>query len=255
MELIDDYNQGSNHWVHDVEVTNRDECVTVKSPATDFLIENIWGNQSGGSAIGLLGAGTAIENIVYKNISTNGGNQIFMIKSHGGDGYVKNVLLENFKATGSAYGLDIDQYWISETTVAGVGVSLINIQAENWNGLVVDGVKRPPYCIICSNTAPCSGVTISDVWLWSATGLAVTDCESAFGTGACLRSGSTSSYTAATTSSAKPASYTTLSTMSGDLTAGITSTASISAPTIPTTFYPGVAQISPLARDGYLCSP
>ncbi|KZP14838.1 glycoside hydrolase family 28 protein [Athelia psychrophila] len=241
---------GTNHWVHDVEVTNRDECVTVKSPASDFLIENIWCNQSGGSAIGSLAAGTAIENIVYKNIYTNGGNQIFMIKSNGGDGYVKNVLLENFKATGSAYGLDIDQYWSSQTAASGVGVSLTNIQIENWNGLVVDGVRRPPYRIVCSDTAPCSDITISDVWLWSATGLAVTDCESAFGTGECLRSGSTSSYAATTTSYTKPASYTTLSTMSGDLTAGFTSTASIAAPTIPTTFYPGVAQISPLAKNG-----
>ncbi|KAF7969537.1 hypothetical protein HWV62_26985 [Athelia sp. TMB] len=241
---------GNNHWVHDVEVTNRDECVTVKSPSSNFLIENIYCNQSGGSAIGSLGAGTAVENIVYKNVYTNGGNQIFMIKSNGGDGYVKNVLFQNFLATGSAYGLDIDQYWSSETPAAGNGVSLSNIQFETWNGLVVDGVKRPPYRIICADGAPCSGITLSNVWLWSETGKAVTDCESAFGTGVgCLRSGATSSYAAATTSYAKPASYTVLSTMSGDLTAGFTSTASIPAPTIPTTFYPGVAQISPLAKN------
>ncbi|KAF7969538.1 hypothetical protein HWV62_26987 [Athelia sp. TMB] len=222
---------GTNHWVHDVEVTNRDECVTVKSPASDFLIENIYCNQSGGSAIGSLGAGTAIENIVYKNVYTNGGNQIMMIKSNGGDGYVKNVLFQNFLATGSAYGLDIDQYWSSETTVAGNGVTLTNIEFETWNGLVVDGVKRPPYRIICADAAPCSGITLTDVWLWSETGEAVIDCESAFGTGVgCLRSGSTSSYAAATTSYTKPASYTTLKTMTGDLTAGFASTASIPAP-------------------------
>ena len=129
----------------------------------------------------------------------------------------------------------------------------------------MDGVKRPPYRIICADAAPCSDITLTDVWLWSETGEAVTDCESAFGTGVgCLRSGSTSSYAAATTSYTKPASYTTLKTMTGDLTAGFTSTASIPAPyaslsgvrdfadrtcfrTIPTTFYPGVAQISPIS--------
>ena len=83
--------QGVNHWVHDVEVTNRDECVTVKvcsvaisvkdctklintllnqTPASNFLIERIWCNQSGGSAIGSLTASTAIENIVYRNVYT-----------------------------------------------------------------------------------------------------------------------------------------------------------------------------------------
>lgn len=30
---------GDNHHIHDIEVTNRDECVTVKSPASNFLVE------------------------------------------------------------------------------------------------------------------------------------------------------------------------------------------------------------------------
>jgi hypothetical protein len=49
---------GTNVWVHDVEVTNKDECVTVKSPASHMLIENIYCNWSGGCAIGSLGADT-----------------------------------------------------------------------------------------------------------------------------------------------------------------------------------------------------
>jgi rhamnogalacturonan hydrolase len=49
---------GSNIWVHDVEVTNKDECVTVKSPANNILVENIFCNWSGGCAIGSLGADT-----------------------------------------------------------------------------------------------------------------------------------------------------------------------------------------------------
>lgn len=119
--------KGTNYWIHDIEVTNRDECVTVKSPANNILIERIWCNQSGGSAIGSLGVGTAIENIVYRNVYTNGGNQIFMIKSWGGDGYVKNVLFENFLSHNTAYGLDVNQYWSSQTQAAGNGVALSNI--------------------------------------------------------------------------------------------------------------------------------
>lgn len=49
---------GTNIHIHDVEVTNRDECVTVKSPADHMLIENIYCNWSGGCAIGSLGANT-----------------------------------------------------------------------------------------------------------------------------------------------------------------------------------------------------
>lgn len=38
----------TNIWVHDVEVTNKDECVTVKSPSKYILIESIYCNWSGG---------------------------------------------------------------------------------------------------------------------------------------------------------------------------------------------------------------
>lgn len=118
---------GDNYWIHDVEVTNRDECVTVKSPSSNILVERIWCNQSGGSAIGSLGADTAISNILYRNVYTNGGNQIFMIKSNGGSGYVSNVMLQNFIARGTAYGLDIDQFWSGQSAAAGNGVSLNDI--------------------------------------------------------------------------------------------------------------------------------
>lgn len=121
------YVQGTNYWIHDVEVTNRDECVTVKSPSNNILVERIWCNQSGGSAIGSLGAGTAIEDVLYRNVYTNGGNQIFMIKSNGGDGFLRNVVLDSFLARGTAYGLDVDQHWSGQTPVAGDGVSVSNI--------------------------------------------------------------------------------------------------------------------------------
>jgi rhamnogalacturonan hydrolase len=240
---------GNNHWVHDVEVTNRDECVTTKSPASNFLIENIWCNQSGGSAMGSLADNTAIENIEYNNVYTNGGNQAFMLKSNGGSGYVKNVLLQNFKSRGTAYGLDVNQYWASQTPAGGNGVQLSNIRFVNWDGEVVDGVQRAPVQIICSDGAPCTGITLTNVNMWSATGSAVMKCESAYGSGGCVKGGSGGSYKATTTSYSKPAGYVNPPTMSGDLAQGFATNQPIPIPTIPTSFFPGVPQISPLAKN------
>jgi rhamnogalacturonan hydrolase len=45
-----------NCYLHDIEVTNRDECISVKSPSNNILIENIYCNQSGGMSIGSLTA-------------------------------------------------------------------------------------------------------------------------------------------------------------------------------------------------------
>ncbi|KAI0759831.1 rhamnogalacturonase-like protein [Trametes elegans] len=242
---------GTNHWIHDVEVTNRDECVTVKSPASNIQVERIWCNQSGGSAIGSLSDGTAIENVVYKNVYTNGGNQAFMIKSNKGSGYVRNVKFQDFISRGTAYGLNIDQYWSSQKPGSGAGVQLSDLTFSNWNGNVADGVKRPPIQLICADGAPCTNIKLDNVNMWSQTDKAVVKCESAYGSGvACIKSSSSHpAYSKVTQSISKPKGYSTPKTMSGDLASGFATNAAIPTPTIPTSFYPGLPQISPLAKN------
>ncbi|KIJ54506.1 glycoside hydrolase family 28 protein [Sphaerobolus stellatus SS14] len=241
---------GINHWVHDVEVTNRDECVTIKNPASNILVERIWCNQSGGSAIGSLATGTAIQNILYRNIYTNGGNQMFMIKSWGGDGYVSNIQFQNFLSRGTAYGLDINQYWASQTQAPGPGVQLSNITFTDWDGFVVDGVQRPPIQILCADGAPCQQIVLDNVNLWSATDQAINKCQSAYGTGSpCLVSDGDSSYTTVTATISQPPGYTTPPSLDGDLATGFATNSPIPIPTIPSTYFPGLPQISPLAKD------
>lgn len=115
----------TNTWVHDIEVTNKDECVTVKSPSSNLLIEQIYCNWSGGCAIGSLGTDTAISNVVYDKVYTIYSNQMMLIKSNGGSGYVENVLFENFIGHENAYSLYVDQTW--GNVASGSGVSLTNI--------------------------------------------------------------------------------------------------------------------------------
>ncbi|TDL25415.1 rhamnogalacturonan-hydrolase [Rickenella mellea] len=245
---------GSNHWVHDVEVTNRDECVTVKSPANHFLIEQIWCNQSGGSAIGSLSRNAAVQNIVYRNIYTNGGNQMMMIKSNGGSGFVRNVLFQNFLGRGTKYCLNVDQYWSGQTAGTGAGVSLMNITFENWDGANVYGlltnatVQRSPIQFLCASGAPCTGINLDNVNLWCETGTATNVCENAFGDGSCLQSGDVLPYSPVTMTISQPPAFTTPPSLPGDLDSGFPLTAAIPVPTIPSTFFPGLPQISPLAR-------
>lgn len=40
---------GSNIWIHDLEVSNKDECVTIKNTAKNMKIEQIYCNWSGGN--------------------------------------------------------------------------------------------------------------------------------------------------------------------------------------------------------------
>ncbi|KDR70187.1 hypothetical protein GALMADRAFT_890769 [Galerina marginata CBS 339.88] len=221
---------GVNHWVHDVEVTNRDECVTIKNPAHHFLIENIWCNQSGGSAIGSLGTNTNITNIVYRYVYTNGGNQALMIKSNGGSGFVKDVIFENFLSRGTAYTLNIEQYWASIATIPGPGVLLENIRFQNWDGIAVNGTQRAPIQILCADGAPCTGITVENVKLWSSTEQAVMKCQSAYGRGACLQNGTGGNYTTTTVAYSKPPGFTTPPSLPGDLATGFATNSPIPIP-------------------------
>lgn len=110
----------SNCYIHDFEVTNRDECVSVKSPSANVLIENAYCNHSGGMSIGSLTAditsasqAAAVENVTMRNVYSYQSTQMLMIKTFpggsGAEGYVKDSTFENFWSYDCTYGLDIDQ--------------------------------------------------------------------------------------------------------------------------------------------------
>jgi rhamnogalacturonan hydrolase len=90
-------------------------------------VENIYCNWSGGSAFGSLGVGVDISHIHYRNVYTINSNQMMMIKSNGGSGSMRDVVLENFIGHRNAYSLDIDQHWSSMKPNGGTGVALRNI--------------------------------------------------------------------------------------------------------------------------------
>lgn len=97
---------------------------------------------------------------------------------------------------------------------------------------LVNGVTRPPVSLICADGAPCTGVVLTNVNMWSQSGSAIAKCESAYGSGlGCIKSGSShTSYAVVTSTMTKPSGYTTPTTMAGDLSAGFTSVSPIPTP-------------------------
>ncbi|KXT01866.1 hypothetical protein AC578_2163 [Pseudocercospora eumusae] len=239
-------------YLHDIMVTNKDECVTVKSPSSNILVENVYCNWSGGCAMGSLGEDVDVSNITYRNVYTWSSNQMYMIKSNGGSGTVSGVLLENFIGHGNAYSLDIDQYWSSMDAVSGDGVQLTNIVISNWTGTEADGMERGPIKIMCADGAPCTGINITDFSMWTESGDSQTySCRSAYTSldeaPFCLEAGAGNAYSATTvTATAAPDGYT-APTLAADLADSFGTTASIPIPTFPASFFPGVAPVSTLA--------
>jgi rhamnogalacturonan hydrolase len=148
---------------------------------------------------------------------------------------------------GNAYSLDIDQQWSSMSTVDGDGVQLNNITIKNWKGTEANGAQRGPIKVNCAADAPCTDVTIEDFAMWTESGSYQKEiCNNAYGSGACLKSGSGGSYSTTVTVKTAPTGYS-AATMAADLKTAFGTVSSIPIPTIPTSFYPGATPISALA--------
>ena len=239
---------GSNIHVHDVMVTNKDECVTTKSPASNILVEQIYCNWSGGSAIGSLGADTAIQSVLYQKIYSQNCNQMMLIKSNGGSGYVKNVQFNDFIGHTNAYSLDVDQHWSGQTVVSGNGVALSNITFNQWTGDCANGQQRGPVLFNCATAVPCTAMSVTNFAMWTDTSSSeYYTCRNAYGSGACLRSGTSGTYTSTQTITSAPTGYS-AARMSGDVTTSYGFTQPIPIPAIPSSFYPGTSPLKPLAK-------
>ncbi|KAI8716644.1 hypothetical protein NCS52_00958600 [Fusarium sp. LHS14.1] len=166
---------GTNYWVHDIEVTNRDECVSVKSPSNHALIENLVCNQAGsGISIGSLNVSASIANIHARNINIIQGNNIAFIKTYpGGSGHVTNITFENFRSKASLYGLDINQYWQNTFEPDTGAVALSNLVFKNFSGSVADGAKRPPLFLAANDLSFAANVTVEDFSIWTESGTSV----------------------------------------------------------------------------------
>ncbi|KAF8602084.1 glycoside hydrolase family 28 protein [Ceratobasidium sp. AG-I] len=206
---------GTNYHVHHVEVTNRDECVCVKSPSKQATIENIRCNQSGGMSMGSLKDGSVIENILIQNVENYQVTNAFMLKTYPGGtapGYVKNVVLRNFTNTDVTYNAYITQYW-QNTYVAGAsGVQLSNITFSDWRGTVNNGAGRGAVVMIGSDTNPPKNVNVKNFSFWTTNGNKVIDkCSSTYGGGSCIKAlpATVTAYaTVSATATAAPSGWT-----------------------------------------------
>ncbi|KAG9120651.1 hypothetical protein FRC07_003787 [Ceratobasidium sp. 392] len=207
---------GTNYYVHHIEVTNRDECVCIKSPSKQATIENIRCNQSGGMSMGSLQDGAAIENILIQNVENYQCTQAFMLKTYPGGqnpGYVKNVVLRNFTSIDVTYNAYITQYWQNSYVAGASGVQLSNITFSDWRGTVNNGAQRGAVVMIGSETNPPTNINIKNFNFWTTTGTKIIDkCSSVYGSGSCIKSlaasaTATAYATISATATAKPSGF------------------------------------------------
>jgi rhamnogalacturonan hydrolase len=131
---------------------------------------------------------------------------MFLFKSHGGSGAVYDITLSNFIGHKNEYSLYLDSNWTAYAEALSSGVLYHDITFSNWKGTYSNGVTRGPIRVICPDCAPCYNIRLSDVALWTeARSQEQYVCESAYGTGACLKGGSSyNAYLAVTQTISSP---------------------------------------------------
>ncbi|RDW60616.1 endo-rhamnogalacturonase F [Coleophoma cylindrospora] len=204
---------GYNYWVHDNEVTNRDECVSVKSPTNHALVTDLVCNHVGsGISIGSLNVSASIANVHAANISVLYGNEIAFIKTYpGGSGFVTNITWENFRSKESSYGFNIDQYWQNKFTPDTGSVALTNLVFKNFTGSI-NGTRWPPINIQGNDLTFATNVSLQDFSIWMENGTkAVNQISNVFATPG---NGNDASYDIPTlVENQEPTAYTSLVTL------------------------------------------
>lgn len=114
--------------------------------------------------------------------------RMFMIKSNGGNGTVRDCSFTNFVGRKNAYTLNIDQHWSQLKLQPGDGVLLRDLNFTSWRGSCSDGTRRGPVQILCAEKVPCRNIRVDDFAIWTESGNKVLHkCENAYGSGVCLR--------------------------------------------------------------------
>ncbi|KAG6468047.1 hypothetical protein ZIOFF_072613 [Zingiber officinale] len=141
-----------------------DDCVSMSDGVVDVSVNNVACGPGHGISIGSLGiAGTvATASDIYVsncNLSqtTNGG----------GSGFARNISFVNINMNEVRNPIIIDQYYCPHSSCASKTTA---VQVSDVKYLYVTGTSTSSVAIAlnCSQTVPCTGITMDNVNLWSA---------------------------------------------------------------------------------------
>ncbi|KAG8663627.1 polygalacturonase At1g48100 [Manihot esculenta] len=177
----------NNVEIYDSVFSNGDDCISIGSGCYDVDIRNVTCGPSHGISIGSLGnhnSPACVSNITVRDsvikVSDNG----VRIKTwQGGSGAVSGIIFSNIHMDNVRNPIIIDQFYCltKECSNQTSAVFVSDILYENIKGTY--NIRSPPMHFACSDTVPCTNLTLSDVELLPAQGDLVLDpfCWNAYG--------------------------------------------------------------------------
>lgn len=173
--------------IYNSEIANGDDCISIGPGCRDVEIDGVTCDHSHGISIGSLGVQNSqacVSNITVRNALIRNSENGLRIKTwQGGSGSVSDISFDNIQMDNTSNCIIIDQYYCltkacrNQTSAVYLsGVSYSNIKGT-YN------VKTPPIHFACSDSVPCTNITMSEVELLPALGERVDDpfCWNAYG--------------------------------------------------------------------------
>ncbi|KAL2935311.1 hypothetical protein RDABS01_018429 [Bienertia sinuspersici] len=176
-----------NVRIHNSYIFNGDDCISIGAGCYDVDIRNISCGHGHGISIGSLGnhnSRACVHNITVKDCFFKETSNGVRIKTwQGGSGAVSGVTYDNLRMETVRNPIIIDQYYCLEQGCnnQSSAVLVTDIVYSSLKGTY--DVRSPPMHFGCSDTIPCSNITLSDIELLPAIGEMVSDpfCWNAYG--------------------------------------------------------------------------
>ncbi|XP_074311786.1 polygalacturonase At1g48100-like isoform X1 [Silene latifolia] len=153
--------------IHNSVISNGDDCISIGAGSHNLDIKNVTCGPSHGISIGSLGVRNSracVSNITVTNCFIKHSDNGVRIKTwQGGSGSVSDITFNNIKMDTVRNPVMIDQYYClskncSNSTSA---VSIASISYSNIKGTY--DTRSPPVHLACSDSVPCTKITITDL--------------------------------------------------------------------------------------------
>lgn len=175
--------------IHNSVIANGDDCVSIGGGSYNIDIRNITCGPSHGISIGSLGiknSRACVSNITVTDSLIKHSDNGLRIKTwQGGYGTVSSVAFHNIVMDTVRNPIIIDQYYCNTNTKAcpnqTAGIHVTGIAYSGIKGTY--DVRSPPMHLACSDTVPCTNLTMYDVELLPSHGQMILDpfCWNAYG--------------------------------------------------------------------------
>ncbi|KAJ0979990.1 hypothetical protein J5N97_015464 [Dioscorea zingiberensis] len=173
--------------IHNSVISNGDDCVSIGSGSFNVNINNVTCGPGHGISIGSLGkqnSHACVSNITVKNaVIKNSDNGVRIKTWQGGSGAVSSVLFQDIHMDNVRNPIIIDQYYCLSKGCPNQTAAVF-VSDVTYSGIKgTYDVRSPPMHFGCSDTIPCTNITIGEVELLPAKGDKIADpfCWNVYG--------------------------------------------------------------------------